>query len=107
MVTTKVLIISLFSIFLVDEILAQDAGNTAASGNIITIKVQTIRARIRRPTINLLPERMKPDFSQINNSVESLNQQTKDRPKLDFYIRKDSEFPTTLESEKVIKRVRN
>lgn len=97
--------LSLIALFLTDELFAQDAG--ASAGNVITIKTQTIRARIRRPTINLLPERMKPDFSQINNSVESLNQQTKDRPKLDFYIRKDSEFPSTIESEKVIKRTRN
>lgn len=105
MATIKIMVLFLISLFITDELFAQDAG--ASTGNVITIKVQTIRARIRRPTINLLPERMKPDFSQINNSVESLNQQTKDRPKLDFYIRKDSEFPTTIESEKVIKRNRN
>ncbi len=88
-----------------DELLAQDAGS--GGGNIITIGPQIIRARVRRPTINLLPERMKPDFSQVSNSVESLNQQTKDRPKLDFYIRKDSEFPTLIEPEKVINKNRN
>ncbi|MCA0445217.1 MAG: hypothetical protein LCH54_03200 [Bacteroidetes bacterium] len=107
MATIKIFVLLLITLFLTEELYAQDAGTPAPEGNVITIKVQTIRARIRRPTINLLPERMKPDFSQINNSVESLNQQTKDRPKLDFYIRKDSEFPTSLEAEKVIKRIRN
>lgn len=105
MAIIKYFVFSLIALVIVDDLFAQDAA--APEGNVITIKTQTIRARIRRPTINLLPERMKPDFSQINNSVESLNQQTKDRPKLDFYIRKDSEFPSTIESEKVIKRTRN
>ncbi|NUQ80311.1 MAG: hypothetical protein HUU10_01760 [Bacteroidetes bacterium] len=88
------------------ELMAQ-AAPAGGEGAVITIRTQVIRARIRRPTVQLVPERIRPDFTQASSSVESLSNQVKERPKSDFYIRKDSEFPLSIDTEVLLKRNRN
>lgn len=88
------------------DLMAQDA-SSGGEGAVITIRTQMIRARIRRPTVQLVPERIRPDFTQASSSVESLSNQVKERPKSDFYIRKDSEFPLSVDTEVLLKRNRN
>ena len=80
---------------------------TTNSDGILRIGPITIKARVRRPTIQFAPTRIKPVFNLENNSIESMSNQVKERPKSEFYIRKDSELPSGIDGEKIIQRVRN
>lgn len=87
------------------DVFAQAA--PASSDGVIRLNAITIKARVRRPTIVLSPTRIKPIFNLESNNIESMNDQIKERPKSDFYIRKDSIVPSELNVEKIIFRERN
>lgn len=88
-----------------NDSIAQSA--TESSDGVIRLKSITIKARVRRPTIQFTPSRIKPVFNIENNSIESMSNQVKERPKGNFYIRRDSEVPGGLDADKIIQRVRN
>ncbi len=108
MTKNKILLILLTAVlfgFDSGDLFAQAA--PASSDGVIRLNAITIKARVRRPTIVLSPTRIKPIFNLESNNIESMSDQIKERPKSDFYIRKDSMVPSELNVEKMIFRERN
>lgn len=104
----KIVLTGLIGIFFVMGAETEGYSQSAASSDgVIRLRQITIKARVRRPTIQFSPSRIKPVFNLENNSIESMSNQVKERPKSEFYIRKDSELPSGIDGEKIIQRVRN
>lgn len=97
--------ISIFILLLV--FLIPEEGFSQEDGEVIRLGPQTIRARVRRASVFITTDRLRPEFGVKNNYIESFDKQIKERPKLDFYIQKYSEFPVQIQSERVINRRRN
>lgn len=87
------------------DLFAQSSGG--GEDGVLRLTAITIKARVRRPTIVLSPTRIKPVFNLESNNIESMSNQIKERPKSDFYIKKDSEVPSAINAQKIIFRERN